>query len=85
MNFFLPLAKISRDQGKIFWWKDKLVVPLYHPAAALRSTTVKEELKKSFVRLPVILKKYEKFLKEKSTKEEVPETTEHKPQQTKLF
>ncbi len=85
MNFFLPLAKISRDQGKVFWWKDKLIVPLYHPAAALRSTTVKEELKKSFVRLPAILKKYEKFLEEKSTKKETPEETERKPQQTKLF
>src|SRR3989338_6822039 len=85
MNFFLPTAKISRDQGKVFWWKDKLVVPLYHPAAALRSTTVKEELKKSFVRLPAILKKYEKFLEEKSAKEEAPEETEHKRQQTKLF
>ncbi len=85
MNFFLPMGKISRDQGKVFWWEDKLVVPLYHPAAALRSTTVKEELKKSFVRLPMILKKYEKFLEEKSAKKETPEETEHKPQQTKLF
>lgn len=85
MNFFLPLAKISRDQGKIFWWKDNLIIPLYHPAAALRSTSVKEELKKSFTKLPIILKKYEEFLKERPAKNEVPAATEHKQQQAKLF
>ncbi len=65
MNFFMPTGKISRDQGKIFWLGERLIVPLYHPAAALRSTTVKNELKKSFAKLPIILKKYEKFLKER--------------------
>ncbi len=65
MNFFLPTAKISRDQGKILWWENRLIVPLYHPAAALRSISVKEELKKSFAKLPIIEKKYEKFLKDK--------------------
>lgn len=84
MNFFLPLAKISRDQGKIFWWKDNLIIPLYHPAAALRSTTVKEELKKSFAKLPIVLKKYDQFLKEKANKG-AEEGVSHEPQQTKLF
>ena len=65
MNFFMPAGKISRDQGKIFWLGDRLIMPLYHPAAALRSTTVKDELKKSFVKLPIIKKKYEEFLKER--------------------
>ncbi len=60
MNFFIPTGKISRDQGKIFWLGERLIVPLYHPAAALRSTTVKNDLKKSFAKLPIILKKYEK-------------------------
>src|SRR3989344_9625212 len=76
MNFFMPAGKISRDQGKIFWLGERLIMPLYHPAAALRSTTVKEELKKSFVKLPIIKKKYEKFLKEKKSggKSEVEES-----------
>src|SRR3990167_2496457 len=43
MNYFLPNAKISRDQGKIFWWGERLIMPIYHPAAALRSTSVLEE------------------------------------------
>jgi len=58
MNYFLPNAKISRDQGKVFRIKDKFIVPLFHPAAALRSPTMNEALKKSFKKLPVIIKKY---------------------------
>jgi DNA polymerase len=68
MNFFFPEAKISRDQGKIFWWQDRLIVPLYHPAAALRRTEVKEELKRSFAKLPRIKAKYEEFKKDKELK-----------------
>ena len=77
MNFFLPTAKISRDQGKMFWWKESLVVPLYHPAAALRSMSVKAELEKSFSTLPTLREKYAELLKERgaitmpSEKEEV--------------
>jgi len=85
MNFFLPMALISRDQGKILWWKDKLIVPLYHPAAALRSTKVKEELKKSFAKLPAVLKKYDQFLKERPVEVAAEENIKHEPQQTKLF
>jgi uracil-DNA glycosylase len=77
MNFFLPETKISRDQGKVFWWKDRLVVPLYHPAAALRATAIKEELKKSFAKLPIIKAKYEEFKKDRELK-----MTEQKPQKT---
>lgn len=62
MNYFFPYAKISKDQGQIFWWHDKLLYPLYHPAAALRSTTVLEDLKKSFRKLPQLVKDFDKLL-----------------------
>lgn len=55
MNYFLPEAKISRDQGKVFRLNGRLVVPLYHPAAALRGTGVLNELRESFKRLPNIV------------------------------
>jgi DNA polymerase len=54
MNYFLPDAKISRDQGKVFEVGGRLVVPLFHPAAALRATHVLEALKASFQKLPAI-------------------------------
>ncbi|MDP3784488.1 MAG: uracil-DNA glycosylase [bacterium] len=56
MNYFLPDAKISRDHGKPAWADEYLILPLYHPAAALRSTAVLKELEKDFKQLPEILK-----------------------------
>lgn len=55
MNYFLPDAKISRDQGKTFLVDERIIIPQYHPAAALRSTSVMQELKNSFKKLPTIL------------------------------
>lgn len=56
MNVFLPDAKISRDHGKPEYSGEHLIVPLYHPAAALRSTAVLKELEEDFKRLPEIVK-----------------------------
>ena len=39
MAHFIENGMISRDQGKVFWLGDRLVIPLYHPAAALRRTS----------------------------------------------
>lgn len=55
MNYFLPDAKISRDQGKAFRVDGRLVVPIFHPAAALRSTGVMKQLEESFKKLPDIM------------------------------
>lgn len=55
MNYFLPDAKISRDRGRLFRINTHLVYPLYHPAAALRSTNMLEDLRKDFHRLPQAL------------------------------
>jgi DNA polymerase len=55
MNYFLPDAKITRDQGKPFRVGERLVVPMFHPAAALRATGVMEEFRKGFKKLPDIL------------------------------
>lgn len=55
MNYFLPLAKISRDRGKVFTVQGHKIYPLYHPAAALRATAILEELKKDFARLPDVV------------------------------
>ena len=87
MNYFLPYAKISKDQGQVFWWRGKLIYPLYHPAAALRSTAVLENLKKSFRELPRLVKDFDKLLAEREYTDitlpsgpEVPEIN-----QSKLF
>src|SRR3989344_1324446 len=86
MNYFLPFAKISRDQGKIFETGGRLIYPLFHPAAALRATTVLNELRESFKRLPdVILGKIkEETLTLNAKKKEVKRASPDVPQ-AKLF
>ena len=56
MNYFLPDAKISKDHGVAQYAGDCLILPLYHPAAALRSTQVLKDLEADFKKLPEILK-----------------------------
>ena len=64
MAKFLPNARISGVHGRKFEvnWNGKniLVVPMYHPAAALRNGTVMNEIKNDFLKLPDYLKKEEK-------------------------
>jgi DNA polymerase len=55
MNYFLPFAKISNDHGKVFSKDELIIFPLYHPAAALRSTQVLKDLRADFKRLPDIV------------------------------
>lgn len=63
MNYFIPTAKITRDQGKIFRMNGRLLMPLFHPAAALRSTGTLKLLTLSFKKLPKVLEKYEELVK----------------------
>lgn len=55
MNYFLPFAKISNDHGRVFDLDERLLVPLYHPAAALRATAVLNDLRADFKKLPDIV------------------------------
>ncbi len=59
MGKFLPLVKISQVHGQPRWieWKQRkiLIMPLYHPAAALRSTQLLNTFKADFAKLPQLL------------------------------
>ena len=61
MAKFIPGVFISSVHGKPkeLLWKGKsiIVIPMYHPAAGLRSLDVKEKLKEDFLMLPGILEK----------------------------
>ncbi|HJX45705.1 MAG TPA: uracil-DNA glycosylase [Patescibacteria group bacterium] len=61
MAKFFPGVFISSVHGKPkeLLWKAKsiTVIPMYHPAAGLRSLDVKEKLKEDFLMLPGILEK----------------------------
>jgi len=59
MGKFLPFAKISSVHGKVerVKWKDRelVIVPMYHPAAALRNGNVMSQFREDFLKLPEIL------------------------------
>lgn len=71
MGKFLPNARISSTHGKVHKvnWKGKeiVVVPMYHPAAALRNGEVMRMEKEDFLKLPSILEE----IKRESLKVEV--------------
>ncbi len=82
MNYFLPEAKISKDRGKAFILKEKIIFPLYHPAAALRSTSVANELAADFAKLPAVARDYDKIIytAKKNSAGQIPEQEEESGQ-----
>lgn len=55
MAHFLPNARISSVHGKAAWVNGRLVVAMYHPAAALHQPSLKETVLEDFSRLPDII------------------------------
>jgi DNA polymerase len=62
MNYFLPEARISKDQGSVFRLKNRFIVPMFHPSAALRSPVeVGGQFRATFQKLPAIVLKCKKL------------------------
>lgn len=55
MGKFLPGAKISQVHGRPERKSGKIILPLYHPAAALRNGSVLAQLEKDFEMVPKLL------------------------------
>lgn len=55
MGWFLPNLKISDVHGQALHVKGKLVVPMYHPAAALHQASLKPTIERDFSRLPELI------------------------------
>ena len=57
MAKFLPNAKISAVHGQSFQVNGRLLVPMYHPAAALHQPSLKADVERDFSRLPILISK----------------------------
>jgi len=61
MNLFLGEGKISLEHGRgriIEYQGEKyLFIPMFHPAAALRNSKIKEQLKDDFKKIPLEIKR----------------------------
>lgn len=87
MGLFLPDAKIGSVHGQSFWVKSRLVVPMYHPAAALHQQSLRPVLEKDFARLPeLIAKAVEKPSSETPKKDDdSDDKPKQEPKQLSLF
>jgi DNA polymerase len=57
MAKFLPNAKISAVHGQSYPMGGRLVVPMFHPAAALHQPSLRGDVEKDFMRLPELISK----------------------------
>lgn len=57
MGLYLPNAKISSVHGQAMQVRGRLIVPMYHPAAALHQQSLKPEIERDFARLPQLMSK----------------------------
>jgi DNA polymerase len=77
MGKFLPTAKISQVHGrlhKVKWeGKTDYILPMYHPAAALRSTATKLAFISDFKKIPKIITWVKKQREEMATHPQKPE------------
>lgn len=60
MAHFMPGAKISEAHGKARWVNNRLVVAMYHPAAALHQPSLKSTLLHDFAQLPAFVEQARK-------------------------
>jgi uracil-DNA glycosylase family 4 len=56
LNCFLPMARIGAMHGQVQAYKEWTILPLYHPAAALYNSSMRQTLLDDFSRIPETLK-----------------------------
>jgi len=52
MARFLPNVRISEVHGQPAWVRGRLIIPMFHPAAALHQPSLKTSVERDFARLP---------------------------------
>jgi uracil-DNA glycosylase len=57
LNCFLPDLQISRVHGQPKRYKDRIYLPLFHPAAALYNGSMRQTLVDDFASIPAIIEK----------------------------
>lgn len=78
MNRYFPGERIGRIHGTAKKIGTRLVVPMYHPAAALHNGALKSTIEEDFGKLP-------RYLAEVETERSKQQEAEHRPEQGTLF
>jgi uracil-DNA glycosylase family 4 len=88
MSKFLPNAKISVVHGQSYQINGRLVVPMYHPAAALHQPSLKPEVEQDFSHLPELISKSVEApapAADPESQEQQPAEEKPQPKQLSLF
>jgi uracil-DNA glycosylase family 4 len=88
MGKFLVNAKISAVHGHPVTVKGRLIVPMYHPAAALHQPALKSTVEKDFTALPkmiALVRKSRPEEEEKLQESKAPTDENNSPTQLSLF
>jgi DNA polymerase len=84
MARFLPHAKISSIHGQAFTVRGYLIVPMFHPAAALHQPSLKPAVIEDFSRLPGLIEQA-MHSQPQAPKVEPPPESKKEPKQLNLF
>ena len=82
MARYFPNAKISEVHGQAMRVRGRLVVPMYHPAAALHQASLKPVVERDFALLPELIAKSVEL---PEVKVEEPPADRQEPKQLSLF
>jgi uracil-DNA glycosylase len=74
MATFIPNVRISDVHGHGRWVRGRLVVPMYHPAAALHQPSLRSGIEKDFAQLPTWIVQARKAPAQTPPVVEMPET-----------
>ncbi len=91
MAKFIPNVKISEVHGQPFWHRGRMIVPMFHPAAALHQPSLKTGVERDFSRLGELIQQARQSARTGAQKAEtiVPEADDRpeadQPTQLSLF
>ncbi|NSW52076.1 MAG: uracil-DNA glycosylase [Anaerolineae bacterium] len=89
MARFLPDVRISQVHGKAGYVDGRLIVPMYHPAAALHNPNLRSVVEADFAKLPGLIERANQRIqkiKEEAARLEADQTDQDNPAvQLKLF
>ncbi len=74
MAKFLPTARISSVHGQPSWVNGRLVVPMYHPAAALHQPSLKNTIIADFSALPKVIEQAKRITPRNEKSEKIAKT-----------
>jgi len=55
LSLFDPARHVTRDHGHAFWWQARMILPTYHPSAALHDPTKEDPLWTDLARFSVVV------------------------------